>query len=452
VSFRRRLTLLVACAVAAAVGLASVLAYLTHRAELRSEVDHSLSDRAAELRTFAAQGFPEQARLGPPPTRPGQLESYVTVVRADGSRHTRGARAALPEPPAARAVRLHRARRATFETRLHGDHVRVLVVPLPHGDSLEVGRSLSEVDHVLSRLRLILAAIVLAGIALAGFLGRLVADRALGPVRRLSQATDYVTRTRDLAPRLDVRGRDELNRLAANFNAMLDALEGSMRAQRRLVADASHELRTPITSVRTNIEILRDRGAELDPARRAELLDRALAQVEELSALMTDLIELARGDDAPADLEPLRLDELVARAVERAERHAPGAEFVVELEPAMVDGDAPRLARAVNNLLDNAVRWNAPGRPVEIALRGGTLTVRDHGPGIDPADREHVFDRFYRGAAARPHPGSGLGLAIVRQVAEAHGGDVAARAPEGGGTAMMLSLPTVAPAKVPQVS
>jgi two-component system sensor histidine kinase MprB len=337
----------------------------------------------------------------------------------------------LPEPP---------SRRARFDARVRGDHVRVLVVPLPHGDALEVGRSLAEVDHVLRRLRLILAATVLGGIALAAFLGRIVADRALGPVRRLSEATDYVTRTRDLAPRLDVRGRDELNRLAANFNAMLDALDESMRAQRQLVADASHELRTPITSMRTNIEILRERGAELPPERRAELLERAVAQVEELTALMNDLIELARGDHEAGPREPLRLDELVARAVDRAQRHAPATRFVADLEPTVVAGDPERLARAVNNLLDNAVRWNAPERPVEVTLRDGALRVRDHGPGVAAEDRAHVFDRFYRGARARAHPGSGLGLAIVRQVAEAHDGDVAVETPAGGGTALVLRL------------
>jgi two-component system sensor histidine kinase MprB len=439
VSFRRRLTLLVACAVAAAVGLASVLTYLAHRAELRSEVDHSLGERATDVSRFAAQGFPERPRFRPPPTQPGQVESYVTVVRADGSRHTRLGGVALPEPP---------SRRARFDTRVRGDHVRVLVVPLPHGDALEVGRSLAEVDRVLRRLRLILAATVLGGIALAVFLGRIVADRALGPVRRLSQATDYVTRTRDLAPRLDVRGRDELNRLAGNFNAMLDALEDSMRAQRQLVADASHELRTPITSVRTNIEILRERGPDLPPERRADLLERVLAQIEELSALMNDLIELARGDDEPVQRESLRLDELVARAVDRAERHAPRTRFDCDLEPTVVAGDASRLARAVNNLLDNAVRWNADGEPVEVILRDGELRVRDHGPGVAPEDRAHVFDRFYRGAGARSHPGSGLGLAIVRQVAEAHDGGVAVEAPAGGGTAMVLRLPVEAPVPV----
>jgi two-component system sensor histidine kinase MprB len=448
VSFRRRLTLLVACAVALGIGLASLLAYLTHRAELRHEVDRSLGDRSLVLGRFAAQGFPERGDR-PPPPRPGEVETYVTVVRADGTAHTRLGGAALPQPPAARDVRAHRAGRAMFDTHVRGDHVRVLVTPLPHGDALEVGRSLREVDRVLRRMRLILAAVVLGGIALAAFLGRLVADRALGPVRRLSEATGYVTRTRDLTPRLDVRGRDELNHLAANFNEMLDALEESMRAQRRLVADASHELRTPVTSVRTNIEILRDHWADVPADRRDELLGRVLVQVEELAGLMNDLIELARADHEPGRREAVRLDDLVTRAVERAERHAPATTFDCELEPATVEGDPARLARAVNNLLDNAVRWNAPGAPVEVRLRDGALTVRDHGPGIAAEDRPHVFDRFYRGAAARPHPGSGLGLAIVRQVAEAHDGSVRVEAPAGGGTAMVLRLPVAAGAQTP---
>jgi two-component system sensor histidine kinase MprB len=446
VSFRRRLTVLVACAVAAAVGVSSIATYLAHRAELRSEIDRSLDRRAADVAGFAAQGFPEQPQSRLPTTRPGQLETYLTVVRADGSAHSRPGDVALPVVPAARVVQRGGSGPVRFETHLHGDHVRVLVTRLPHGATLEVGRSLSEVDHLLGRLRLILLAVIAGGIALAGFLGRLVADRALGPVRRLSEATDYVARTRDLAPRLTVGGRDELNRLAANFNLMLDALEGSVRAQRQLVADASHELRTPITSVRTNVEVLQEHDADLGPERRAEVLGRVLGQISELTQLVDDVIELARGDHEAGPTEPLRLDDLVVTALERAERHASRTRFVADLEPTVVDGDAARLARAVNNLLDNAVRWNEPGAPVEVTLRDGVLTVRDHGAGIEPDDRELVFDRFYRAAAARRHPGSGLGLAIVRQVAEAHGGSVIAEAPEGGGTALVLRLPVSRPA------
>jgi two-component system sensor histidine kinase MprB len=270
-----------------------------------------------------------------------------------------------------------------------------------------------------------------------------VAGRATEPLRRLERTAEHVAATQDLGRRIDVTGTDELSGLARRFNDMLDALERSMTAQRQLVADASHELRTPVTSLRTNLEVLRA-NPDLDGERRSELLGRATAQTEELTGLMNDLIDLARGDAAEPAREPIRLDELVDEAVERAARHAPAQRFATDLEETTVVGSPPRLARAVNNLLDNAVRFNAPGAPIEVRLRGGELTVRDHGPGFDAAELPHVFDRFFRGARSRERSGSGLGLAIARQAAGAHGGALAAANAPGGGALLTLRLPVAA--------
>ena len=203
---------------------------------------------------------------------------------------------------------------------------------------------------------------------------------------------------------------------------MLGALEDSQKAQRQLVADASHELRTPLTSLRTNLEVLA-RGGSLDPGDRERLREDLVTQLEELTALVGDLVDLAR-DEEPDEpcTEDVRLDRLVAVAVERARRHAPGVTFETTLEPALVAGVPARLDRAIANLLDNAAKWSPPGAVVDVRIDDGELQVRDRGPGIPEDDRAHVFDRFYRADTARGRPGSGLGLAIVRQVAEAHGG------------------------------
>jgi two-component system sensor histidine kinase MprB len=293
--------------------------------------------------------------------------------------------------------------------------------------------------------------VIAGGVALAALLGRLVAGNALGPVRRLTETAEHVAATRDLAHRMqtETAGDDELGRLAVSFNSMLDALEGSVtaldqsaRAQRQLVADASHELRTPVTSLRTNIEILQ--AAELPQPERARMLSDIVEQLEELTALINDVIELARGDEPATATEDVRFDDVVAGAIERARLHAPEAQIVAELEPTLVEGVPSRLDRAVNNLIDNAIKFSEPGAPIEIALRDGELTVRDHGAGIESGDLPHVFDRFYRGRHARALPGSGLGLAIVRQVAEAHGGSVSAQLAGGGGTLMRLCLPAQA--------
>jgi two-component system sensor histidine kinase MprB len=235
--------------------------------------------------------------------------------------------------------------------------------------------------------------------------------------------------------------------MAARFNTMLDTLEGSRRAlddsvhaQRQLVADASHELRTPVTSLRTNIEVLLA-GGELPDDDRRRLLEDVRAETEELSALITDVIELARGDEPLSGVEEVQLDALVTEATTRARRRRPNVTFDdAGLEPTVVAGLPDRLGRAVDNLLDNAGKYSPPGTTVEVALQGGELSVRDHGPGIAADDRPHVFDRFYRGATARGRPGSGLGLAIVRQVAETHGGSVRVEEGAGGGSRFVLTL------------
>jgi two-component system sensor histidine kinase MprB len=315
--------------------------------------------------------------------------------------------------------------------------------------------------RLLQHLRGALTVIALGGIALAALLGRLVADAVIAPVGRLTRAAEHVARTRDLSERIDTDGAeqlarpDEIGRLAVSFNAMLDALERSMsaldasvHAQRQLVADASHELRTPVTSLRTNIEILQQ-APNIDPADREQLFAEVIEQIEELTLLVGDLIDLARGEEPPAETEDVRLDQVVREAAERARRLAgwvgSDTPLSVELEPVLLPGVPARLGRAVNNLIDNAVKYSPPGAPVEIRLvgsdgTGAELTVRDHGPGIAAEDLPHIFDRFYRGAEARGRPGSGLGLAIVRQVVEQHGGSIAAEAAPGGGTLMRVRL------------
>jgi two-component system sensor histidine kinase MprB len=198
-----------------------------------------------------------------------------------------------------------------------------------------------------------------------------------------------------------------------------------------------------VTSLRTNIEVLLA-GGELPDDDRRRLLEDVRAETEELSALITDVIELARGDEPLSGVEEVQLDAIVSEAVARAQRRRPSVTFAAELEPTVVEGLPDRLGRAVDNLLDNAAKYSPAGSVVEVVLRNGELSVRDHGPGVPDAERSHVFDRFYRGATARGRPGSGLGLAIVRQVAETHGGSIAVHAGAGGGSRFALTLPMLA--------
>jgi two-component system sensor histidine kinase MprB len=446
VSFRARLTLVAAVAVAVSIVLASAIVYLAVRRELRSQVDEALRARAeliAHVPVGVVESRPGRFFLEIPPPALGGAGGYVQLVTAEGAT-LRPSEAEVPLPAGDRARAVAAGAEEAFfsDARVAGTHVRVLTAPLGDGYALQLSRPLTEVDEALERIGTILVLVSLGGVGIAAGLGLVVARTALTPVRRLTEATEHVTATRDLTRRIDDEGsgRDELSRLAASFNAMLAALEQAARVQRQLVADASHELRTPLTSLRTNIEVLA-RDDKMPAAERERLLADVVEQLAEMTALVAELVELARGDRHVGEPEELRLGPLVGEAVERARRNAPHVEFAVEADESAVHGVRTSVERAVANLLDNAAKWSPEGGVVEVRVADGEVTVRDHGPGIDDEDLPHVFDRFYRAPSARGMPGSGLGLAIVRQVAEAHGGDVTAERANGGGTRVRLRLP-----------
>ena len=434
-SFRARIALVAAAAVALAVVLASIATYVVVREELRETVDDALAERADEI---ASQPF-ERVFLGPGPEL-GGAGGYPQLVSAEGETLVRRG-ATLRLPVDGRVLGVSRGERDAFVTdaNVGGVHVRVLTRPYIPDYALQIARPLTEVDKTLDRVRLFLFVIALIGIGVAAALGLIVSRAALAPIRRLTTATENVTETGDLSERIEPGGQDELGRLAESFNTMLGALEDSNRKQRQLVSDASHELRTPLTSLRTNIEVLA-RDDSMPPEEREQLLRDVVAELTEMTALITELVELARGDVQPPQMEDVRLDLLVAELLERARRTAPQIQFDAELEETTVEGAPATIERAIWNLLDNAAKWSAPGSRVEVKVADGEVVVRDHGPGIDEDDLPKVFDRFYRAPAARGRPGSGLGLAIVRQVAEAHGGRVVAERAEGGGTRMTLRL------------
>ncbi len=454
-TFRVRLAVASAAAVALAVVLAAPLVYVAVRSELRGQVDAALRERAdavAHQRLRSEYDPNGNVVVTLPPLRPGEVQDYIQYVTQGGEVRRPSAYGphgddvssaqdlALP-PETGRTVAAGSADTVFADARVDGTHMRMISVRtmLP-GLAVQVARPLTQVDAALGRIRNVLLAVVLAGMGLASAFGLAVARTALAPVRRLTQATEHVTETGDLGARLDARGNDELSRLGGSFNRMMDALESSRQAQRQLVADASHELRTPLTSLRTNIEVLAlDR--ELPEGERGKLLHDVVEQLDEMTTLVAELVELARGEAQQADPEPVRLDLLVEDVVARARRNAPHVRYEATLSETTVDGVPAQLERAISNLLDNAAKWSSPGGTVGVSVSDGTVVVRDHGPGIDADDLPHVFDRFYRAPAARGLPGSGLGLAIVKQVADRHGGVVEAELPPGGGTLMRLALP-----------
>jgi two-component system, OmpR family, sensor histidine kinase MprB len=469
-SLRRRLSLVAAAAVAIAIVFAAVVCYLVVRGELRGQVDDALRAQAVAIEHGDFHALAQQLP-GIPPSAGGPAQ-YVQIVGADGTAFPRQGGLALPVDARTRAAASGNGGAFMADVQIGANHLRELTFPVTvsvggqvQSAAVQLARPLNGIDRVLSHLRLILLLLCAGGVALAAALGRLAGRRVLAPLAEVTQTVQHIGETDDLSRRIAVRADDEVGQLARRFNAMLErlqasrtALDDSVRAQRQLVADASHELRTPVTSLRTNIEVLLA-GGELSEEDRHRLLTDVVEQSEELSALVGDLIELARGDEPPGSAEDVRLDGIVEESVARAHRNAPGVQFELSAAPVIVDGVPERLGRAVNNLLDNAAQHSPRGATVEVAVDETGVTVRDHGPGVAEEDLPYVFDRFYRGAGSRSRQGSGLGLAIVRQVAEQHRGSVnVANAPDGGAV-FTLRLPTMSvenastgvPAKAPAV-
>jgi two-component system sensor histidine kinase MprB len=439
-SLASRVILMTTMAVCFAVALVSLGAYVTVKMSLENSLDDSLTERAHE----AAKSNAVEVLLSQdaPAAVLGAGDVRMFIVHSDGT-HTNDdgpvLRIGAPEFAVADGQSS-----VSIRTVKSGDiDYRVVTVPyLRQGTALIIAQNMATQERVLKRLGAVMLLFGLAGVIGAAAAGWAVAKNGLRPVRRLTRNVERIARTEDLQP-LPVEGDDEIARLASAFNDMLVALSASRDRQRRLVADASHELRTPLTSLRTNLDLLlqADAGAGLDNAARAELLEDVRAQIEEMSTLVGDLVELARDEPLRAVVEQVDLADVVERAVARARRRGTGLTFDVELEPWWVTGESASLERAVTNLLDNAVKWSPPGGTVRIRLNHGTLTVDDQGPGIAPADREHVFERFYRSKESRSMPGSGLGLSIVRQVVERHSGNVRVDENDEGGTRMVIQVP-----------
>jgi two-component system sensor histidine kinase MprB len=430
VTLRTRIAAAAGVAVALAVIAVSIAVYVGVRGELRGEVDNSLNDRADAV-AIAARTTGTSKAPHPPAEPFGGPEGHVQLILPSGRilrESTKGD--ALPVDARAHRIARRGSGQELVDTTVGGLHLRVLTMGIGRTGAIQVARPLDEVDRQLDRILLVLLFVGAAGVALALALGTLVARTALAPVARFTRRTEQLAADPDPSERMEINREDELGRLARSFNTTLDSLERSVEAQRHLVADASHELRTPIASLRANIQTLQD--------------------ADRLPALVADIVELARGAKPDELADDVRLDRIVEAVADRAQMRAgEHVGVLVNADPTVVRGEPQRIQRAVANLVDNAIKWSPPGGTVELELVGGELTVRDHGPGFADADLPHVFERFYRAEAARGLPGSGLGLAIVRQAAEAHGGyAIAANAPDGGALLRIsFGIPVRAPSQ-----
>jgi two-component system sensor histidine kinase MprB len=444
VSFRLRVTILTAAAVAVAAIAAGALMYLMVQQQIQTSFDDTLKTTANTARLggprpddrFGGRAGGGQVFLS------GRADIFAQIVDTSGSIVGSDSQVGQsPELVTSQVLAVANGKSADgwSEVTTATVHWRIYAVPFSPGRALEVARPLNEIDAALASTRFALIGLAITAAVLAALLGALIGRAVLGPLRRLNETVNDVTRTRDLSRRVAMTGGDEIANLAASFDGMLGALEISLRQQRQLVADASHELRTPLTSLRTNLELLA-RGQPTDDAERQQVLVELVGQMERLSTLVADLIDLARDEEATLPIEDIRLDEVVADAITDVRGRYPQVRFEAVLENTAVRGVRSRIARAVTNLLDNAGKWSPAGGVVEVTVNGGEVSVRDHGPGVAPEDAPRVFDRFWRASNARSLPGSGLGLSIVKDVAESHGGSVSVEHATGGGARFRLRL------------
>lgn len=523
-SLRRRLSLTVAVVALLVVVAFGAAAWLTTRSVLQGDIDDGLR---AQTRAASGGRGPQffrppgsanghgpgaggtgQGTILPPRAslREGGPADFAQLLTTDGVLPIGfGDGTELPVSSEDRTAVSTGVATAPRDVTVDGTRLRMVTVPAsPRArlayaqqagvdlQAFQFARSMSGVDSALRTLWIVLLVLGVAIVSTAALLARATARRVLRPVTDLAAAAGHVEATEDLDGRLPVRSADEVGELTSRFNGMLARLQGSraeldrsMVEQRNLVADASHELRTPVTSLRTNAEVLLEDDDALTPEERRGILVDVRDQAEDLGTLVADLIELARGDvpDPSAD-EPVALDALVQECVGRARRDHRGVTFTVTTEPVVVAGRPDRLARAVSNLVNNAALHGAEGDgAVEIVVRtessdappvgsplrledpgdalwagrsevvsgpstagrGGVAVVRivDHGAGVPVEDRVRIFDRFRRGDSARGRHGSGLGLAIVRQVAAVHAGRVAVEETPGGGATFVLTVPAV---------
>lgn len=441
VSLRWRVTLLAASVVAIAVAVMAIAAYAVVSRALYADVDNQLRTRASALIDSNLVTFDPRYIAG---ATLYTTDISVALIFPDLDTYTPpGSSVPIGEPELSVA-------RGERDTSLRtADNQRVLAERTQDGSTLVIAQRLAPTGAVLDRLAWVLFIVGGCGVVLAAAAGTTVGRTGLRPIARLTAATERVARTDDLTP-MPVTGNDELARLTESFNTMLRALAESRERQSRLVADAGHELRTPLTSLRTNMELLiassRPGAPHIPDEDMAELRTDVVAQIEELSQLVGDLVDLAREDAPETVFERVDLSEVVDRSLERARRRRNEIDFTAVTVPWFVYGDHAGLSRAVLNVLDNAAKWSPTGEQVRVAMKPAgdgllELTVDDAGPGIPEEDRELVFDRFYRSTASRSMPGSGLGLAIVRQVVVKHGGTIAVDDSERGGALIRIVLP-----------
>ena len=448
--FRRRLARRLAVVIGCLGLLTSAsVGWFAHREateQVYAAVDDELDRRVESLRIISTVGLQRLTATADLPAAPplsliDETAGFALLLDSGRAVIEVGQDVAVPVDELDSAIESGEAVRSTVVS--GGATHRVLTVPLDEDETPADGivaaqftQDISPSVSALDALAVRLVVAVLIGSAVVAVVGWIVGARLAGPLERLTTAAERVARDEDARP-IDLRRVDETGRLAESFNSMLSSLELSREQQRRLVADASHQLRTPLTSLRMRTELLLRDDELTDEQRR--LLSGSLSDAALLTDLTSDLVDLAAAitpDEEP--IETIVLGELVEEVV-AAQSAATGRTIPVHHDGVEVAVRPAMVRHAVRNLVENALKY-APDAPVEVAVEGAAVEVHDGGPGIDPADRAVVFERFFRSPEVRSRPGNGIGLAIVREVAVSHGGTTWVKESSLGGAAVGCSF------------
>jgi signal transduction histidine kinase len=426
---------------------------------LDDRIQDDLAQEVREFRTLAVEGTdPATGRpFGDNVNRifkvflsrnvPGEGEELITIPRRGKPRYQRSDRAefVIADPYVSRWQRLEQEEEGEIDT--PAGEAEYLAVPVTFGDrslgSFVVAIFSAQEREEVAEVVRIVAAVSAGVLLLATVIAFLTAGRVLAPIRGLRDAARTITGT-DLTRRIDVEGNDEIAELGTTFNQMLDRLDDAFSSQREFVRDAGHELRTPITVIRGHLELL---AMEEDPRERTETIAIVTDELDRMSRFVDDLLLLARAERPDfLEFETVDVEDLSTDLLAKAQSLGP-REWSLEMSGrGIIVADRQRLTQAVMNLADNAVHHTGDGE--EIALgsavnaRYARFWVRDSGPGIDPDERDAIFERLSRGRRANAsYEGTGLGLAIVRAIAEAHGGRVELTSEPGSGALFVVVVP-----------
>ncbi len=442
-SLRLKVALLLAVIVSVGVTAVSIVTYRTTDTRLMEEVDRSLvqaTERFLQLPGRSRPTIPGRAVINIP-ERPLGVEQFVVQV-SDLSGNVLASTEGVSLPITSADVAADGSSIPTYAsvTTAEGVDYRVRTVQVSTG-VVQLGRDLSENLNVLDDLRRRMALVAVLVAVIAALVGWFTVSGVTRRLRRLSTAVDEVATTGRLDVETPRSGNDEAGRLGRRFSDMLAALSNSREQQQRLVEDAGHELRTPLTSLRTNLDVLR-RHTDIDPEVRSQIVSDIDRDVADLESLVEEVVSLAADRHADELPQPVVLREHVAIVVERATRRS-GRTVDLSADGSVCTVRPQLFERAVSNLVDNALKFDTSGGPIEVDVTKGTITVSDRGPGIEDGQESVIFERFHRATSARTLPGSGLGLSIVADVASSHGGSVFARRRTGGGAEVGFTLPIV---------